>query len=165
MQVPINPTVQQQYRDALLVPASPSMIDTDVPIQPVSIIGGANLNATLSAGFLKNSSSQTAFWNYAEITSNTTTTLRTVTASKTAYITDFIVTTGADANGEGGIVEIQVGGVTVTKTNMYNSSNFNNGKLSINLKTPIVASAGTTITVISTAVTDEINVTIVGWEE
>jgi len=42
MRVPIDPTVMKAYRDALAIPASPSFIDTDLPIQPVAVIASAS---------------------------------------------------------------------------------------------------------------------------
>jgi hypothetical protein len=49
--VPINPDVQQSYRDTLKIPASPSMIDTDEKIIPVAIIAQASIAST--AQFMK----------------------------------------------------------------------------------------------------------------
>lgn len=80
---PLSSGVQEAYRTALNIPASPSMIDSETPVQPVSVIGG---NFTIVNSFSKASQTQTPFIVSSNITSDTTTTLKTVTTGKTAYI-------------------------------------------------------------------------------
>lgn len=109
MIVPLNPTVMQQYRDALLVPACPSFIDTDAPVQPVSVIGGATLNAVLTgAGFSTPSSSQTPVCVTSgkagnAVTAGSPETLHTVTSGKTFYLT--AVTLGCTSTA-GAVIEL-----------------------------------------------------------
>lgn len=53
MRLPINPNITKAYRDTLLVPSSPSYIETDVPPMPVVVVNAASapaLNASVERG-------------------------------------------------------------------------------------------------------------------
>lgn len=114
--VPISTTLQKSYRDTMQTPTAPAFLDPTLPIQPVAVIANTSTaassvsitdgtdTATVTTGgylnvapqFEQPSSAQTIV-NYStgkngqSITSNTGYTARSVTATKTFYMTYVMV--------------------------------------------------------------------------
>lgn len=107
MIVPISTTLQKSYRDTLSIPSAPSMLDTDEKIIPVAVVAqtsdvstatnvkitdgtdtlGINTDGTISDFMTYLLINGTLILRDGNRTSTGTTTLYTVTAGKTLYLT------------------------------------------------------------------------------
>lgn len=115
---PYSATLQKAYRDTLGTPGAPEVIDDGVPVTPVAIVATSALGSAVAisdgtdtlavnsdgsinvqssaGGFSVEGSGQTIVSNTngkagTAITAGTGVTIRTVTASKDAYITSFSI--------------------------------------------------------------------------
>lgn len=189
MRVPIDPTVMKAYRDALAIPASPSFIDTDIPIQPVAVIASASTpnnaqNVILTDGTTqvlvstggalsventtgKPGSNKTSKCLTLQQTpvANTAYTIHTVTAGKTFYVKELSITSG--------IAQYVRFGAALTG-NAYSSTRANADELvgdcaadGQNRWSPegYLAFTATTVLQVMASGTGPLNVTLIGWEQ
>jgi hypothetical protein len=123
-----------------------------------------SISGSVAAALPQNSSTQ-SIWNHtADITANTTTTLKTMGAGKTGYIKKIVVNISSNA-GAGATCDIRVGGSTIHKGYIYqNAANSYPKEIILDIDYCIRATAAQTIQIVTTNIAGTITASVWGYE-